>query len=143
MEQKICPICGTQFDSGAILLDKLMRDKFDHKTLTGWDICPDHTKLHADGYIALVVIEGWKGGNIHDFSEPKRTGEIMHLHRDTAKRVFTGISDERIALPFMFIDPDAAEAIKAKFPPDKTHTEIPTQEVEPKPITNAPKDGEW
>ena len=57
MEQHICIICGKEFDTGALLLDKRLRKQFDQHTTTGIGMCPEHKKLHEEGYIALVGID--------------------------------------------------------------------------------------
>jgi hypothetical protein len=78
MEQKKCLVCAKDFDSGAILLDRRMRQSLDRTTLTGWGLCPEHQKLYDDGYIALVGCDDAKSpklpsGNV-DPSQAWRTG---------------------------------------------------------------------
>jgi len=74
MEQKVCPVCGTAFDTGTILLDKRLRNSLERKTVTGWDLCPEHAKLWKKGYIALVECDPEKstftGGTITARSTP-------------------------------------------------------------------------
>ena len=111
MEQNICMVCGKEFDTGAILLDRKMRDKFEHKTTTGAGICPEHQKLHDDGYIALIgvdtansiLIDGLvKPGNAH------RTGKIAFFKRTVAKDVLN-VSPEVLKSVYLFIDDKALD----------------------------------
>lgn len=36
LEQHVCLVCGTAFDTGRILLDKRLRACMEHHTTTGW-----------------------------------------------------------------------------------------------------------
>ncbi|WP_430522156.1 hypothetical protein [Pseudomonas aeruginosa] len=40
LEQHVCLVCGTAFDTGAILLDKRLRASMERHTATGWGLCP-------------------------------------------------------------------------------------------------------
>lgn len=62
MEQRVCLICGSAFDTGAILLDKRLRQSMAHHTVTGWGLCPEHERLFKDGYIALVECDPQRSG---------------------------------------------------------------------------------
>ena len=42
LEQHVCLVCGTAFDTGAILLDKRLRASMERHTATGWGLCPEH-----------------------------------------------------------------------------------------------------
>lgn len=54
IEQHQCLICLKNYDTGAILLDQLMRDRFDHTVVTGHGHCPKCQGLLNDGMIALI-----------------------------------------------------------------------------------------
>ncbi len=41
LEQHVCLVCGTAFDTGAILLDKRLRASMERRTATGWGLCPE------------------------------------------------------------------------------------------------------
>ncbi|HHW2678374.1 hypothetical protein [Pseudomonas aeruginosa] len=51
LEQHVCLVCGTGFDTGAILLDKRLRASMERHTATGWGLCPEHQKLSDDGLL--------------------------------------------------------------------------------------------
>ncbi len=36
LEQQLCLVCGTAFDTGNILLDRRLRASMKHQTTTGW-----------------------------------------------------------------------------------------------------------
>src|SRR5450830_1148211 len=54
LEQHVCLVCGTRFDTGTILLDRRLRASMEHHTATGWGLCAEHQKLSDDGFVALV-----------------------------------------------------------------------------------------
>lgn len=113
MEQHICLVCGQAYDTGAILLDRRLRDSMERYTLTGNGLCPEHQKLHDDGYIALIEIDPTKttihGNNIKP-GEEYRTGKVCHLKREAAGQIFNvPITDK----PLMFVEPGVIEKLQA------------------------------
>lgn len=93
VEQHCCQVCGKTYDTGAVLLDKRMRDRFeDGKAVTGWGLCPEHQALFDQGYIAIVAVDEAKSektpnGNINP-AGAYRTGNIAHVRRSVAPRIF-------------------------------------------------------
>ncbi|MDN4290562.1 hypothetical protein OA805_00670 [Citrobacter freundii] len=63
LEQHVCLVCGTAFDTGAILLDKRLRASMERHTATGWGLCPEHQKLSDDGFVALVECDPQRSGS--------------------------------------------------------------------------------
>jgi hypothetical protein len=112
MEQKLCPVCGTTFDSGALLLDKRLNNTFDRKTTTAFMLCED-CKAKSEEYLALVVVDESKSVLSNDGTlkseSAYRTGEIIHIKRTAAKKMF---SIEHSKLPMVFIDQTVARNIK-------------------------------
>jgi hypothetical protein len=95
LETKVCPICGKEEDSGAILMDTRivngkLRDTFEHRTATGWDLCAEHRALYADGYVALVECSNEPGSNVSRMNpeDAVRTGRIVHLKLPAADALF-------------------------------------------------------
>lgn len=113
LEQKVCVVCGKVHDSGALLLDKRLRPRFDRYTVTGYDLCPEHEKLHKEGYLALVVIDPSKSGVGADgnikLEEAHRTGTVVHMKREAFAGIFGG---EAPANPMVFIDIELAEKLE-------------------------------
>ena len=56
LEQRVCMVCGTTFDTGCILLDKRLRASMEQHTTTGWGQCTEHQRLFDEGYVAPGVI---------------------------------------------------------------------------------------
>lgn len=92
LEQHVCLVCGTRFDTGAILLDKRLRANMEHHTATGWGLCPEHQKLSDDGFVALVECDpqrsGSPGANRMKSEQAYRTGHPAHLKREVFSTVF-------------------------------------------------------
>ena len=95
MEQHICQVCGNDFDTGALLLDKRMRDKFEMHTTTGYGLCPECQQKKDDGYIALVGVDESKSrrltnGNLKN-EDAHRTGDLVHLRASGWDNIFPGM----------------------------------------------------
>ena len=107
LEQQVCLICGKTYDTGSLLLDKRMKARFDMYTVTGNGLCPEHEKLHKDGYIALVECDPEKssitGSTVHRPEECYRTGRLAHVKREVAKSLFNiTIPND---MPLMYVEP--------------------------------------
>jgi len=88
LERKVCVVCGKEYDTNSLLLDKHLRDKFEHYTVTGWGKCPECDK---PGYVALVGADPDKStivdGNVKP-DEAFRTGMIMWMKEEAFKKTF-------------------------------------------------------
>ena len=106
MEQRVCQVCGIEYDTGTILLDRRLRPTFNHTTTTGWGLCREHQSLFDEGYVAMVGVDEAKSrkqtdGNIKP-EDAHRTGSVAHIKRDVARRLFNmSIPDN---LPMMFCE---------------------------------------
>ena len=87
MEQHTCPVCGEVFDTGSLLMDRRLRDTFEHNTVTDYELCKECNTLYDIGYIALIEIDEGrsKGRSLADIH---RTGKMAHLQFDVWERVF-------------------------------------------------------
>jgi hypothetical protein len=107
----MCPVCGKEFDSGAILMDRRLKNSFDTYTTTGYNLCPEHKKKYDKGYIALIVCDEKKsnitGSKIMNMEDAYRTGEIIHLRKKVFKDMFN-IDEER---PFVFCDTELRDKL--------------------------------
>lgn len=122
MEQKMCPICGKEFDSGALLLDKRMSKKFDMKTTTGYQPCSVCQNKIDEGYIALVVADPKKStstNGILKLENAYRTGEIIWMKRPVFNNMFN-VSENR---PMVFIEPEVAFKLRSMIPKKKKRTQ--------------------
>ncbi len=90
LEQHACLVCGTAFDTGAILLDKRLRASMERHTATGWGLCSEHQKLSDDGFVALVECDpqrsGSQAGGRMKPEQTYRTGRLVHLRRTGRSR---------------------------------------------------------
>lgn len=108
VEMNICPVCGVSHETGALLMDRRLRDQFERTTATGYSLCPEHLSLHEQGYVALVecdqskskITKGPNGDTVKPGDE-YRTGNIAHVRRAVAEHIFNvPIGDT----PVMFIE---------------------------------------
>lgn len=127
LEQQVCVVCFKSFDTGAILLDTRLRDRFEHQTTTGLGICPEHKKLMDDGFVALVECDPDKtvtyeeeGQATAKPEDAHRTGMIVHLRRSAFERIFNVPVPEKM---ICFIDPDAVKMIKDMRPEEEKNAD--------------------
>lgn len=119
LEQHVCLVCGTAFDTGAILLDKRLRASMEHHTATGWGLCPEHQKLLDDGFVALVECDPQRsgspvGGRMHP-KQAYRTGRLVHLRRIVFAQIFNApIADDQACV---FVEPNVIEQLQAMVEP--------------------------
>jgi len=112
MEQKICPVCGVPHDTGAILLDRHLKDTFQKNTVTGMAFCPEHQKLRDDGYIALVECDVEKSTVKGGMSNPEdvyRLGRIAHVKREVFHKLFDKKSCDS---PLIFVDSELMDKLE-------------------------------
>jgi len=96
MEQKACVVCGKTHDTGALLLDRRLRERFDHKTVTGYEMCDEHGKLKDAGYVAMIACDESKSRNVPRKYGPSckpsdmhRTGSVAHVKRTVWEQLMT------------------------------------------------------
>ena len=102
LEQKRCLICDKAFDTGSLLLDKRLQERFEMHTVTGLGICPTCDKV---GYIALIECEPEKSteGSIW------RTGGIVHVKKEAWGKIF---NTDAPKCGFAFVGPDTIQRLK-------------------------------
>lgn len=116
LEQHVCPVCGTTFDTGNILFDRRLVSKMDRHTVTAFELCPEHMQLFNDGFVALVECDPQRSNIQADTnqispSEVYRTGRIAHLKRDKYAQVFNvPIKDSQ---PLVFVGTGVIEQLQA------------------------------
>ena len=110
MEQKICPVTGTVFETDAILLDKKLKAVHDKYTITGMQIKPEVEKMIKDGYLPIVEIDPDKSDmdNLNPNTAYK-TGNVAYLRREVAEELL-GIKD---APQFVYGDAGLFERLSA------------------------------
>ncbi len=115
LEQHVCLVCGTAFDTGAILLDKRLRPSMEHHTATGWGLCPEHQKLLDDGFVALVECDpqrsGLSAGGRMNPQQAYRTGRLAYVRREILAQMFNvPIADDQMCV---FVEPGVIERLQA------------------------------
>src|SRR5215831_20757965 len=96
IEKHACIVCGKLFDTGAILLDTRLRERFERETTTGLGMCPEHQKMKDDGYVALIECDPEKSkvkagaATLHS-DDAYRTGNVCFIRRTAWDHVFTGV----------------------------------------------------
>jgi hypothetical protein len=114
IEQKVCPVCGRAFDSGAVLLDTRVRrgklvESMEKTTVTGWDLCEEHQALTDEGYIHLVEVDPDKSSSM-SLEGVHRTGAVASMRREVAKEILQiEISD----IPMAFIELGMIDRLEA------------------------------
>lgn len=119
MEQHQCPACGKLHDTGAILLDKFMRNSFSGQyTCTGLSFCPDCQKYIDDGYVILIEADNKPSGASQHMKvdEANRTGRVCYLKKHAARELL-GMETE-----MAFIEPEVfgiLEKLQQQAAPEK------------------------
>ena len=119
LEQHVCLVCGTRFDTGAVLLDRRLRASMEHQTVTGWGLCPEHQKLFDEGFVALVECDpqrsGSQAGGRTKPEQAYRTGQLAHLRRAVFAQVFNvPIADDQ---PCVFVEPGVIDQLQSMAAP--------------------------
>lgn len=121
LEQHLCVVCATSFDTGSILLDRRLRSSMKRHTTTGWGMCPEHQRMHLEGFVALVECDPQRSGARSGDGQMKpeqayRTGRLAHLRREAFARVFTvTIAADQ---PVVFVEPGVIERLQAMAAPE-------------------------
>jgi len=119
LEQNVCVVCGITYDTGAILIDRRLRQSLEKYTCTGSGLCPEHKRLYDEGFVALVECDPEKSGSppagaLLNPAEAYRTGRIAHLKRALCAQVFNvPIGSE---LPYVFVEPGVIEKLQSASP---------------------------
>ena len=115
LEQNVCVVCGITYETGAILIDKRLRQSLERFTCTGSGLCPEHQRRYDEGFVALVECDPEKSGSpaagaLLKPAEAYRTGRIAYLKREICTQVFNvQIGSE---LPYVFVEPGVIEKLQ-------------------------------
>lgn len=113
-EQNVCPVCAKTFDTNAILINKHLRENMERYTVTGWGLCPEHKKLHEEGYVALVAIDPDRSAKPYTPSSVYRLGGVAHMRRSVWRSIFNCDPPEG---PMVFCDEELVEKLESMMPP--------------------------
>jgi len=117
LEQHVCLVCGTPFDTGVILLDRRLRASLQRHTTTGWGLCAEHRKLFDEGYVALIECDPQRSGLPADGERLKpeqayRTGRVAHVQRAAFARLFNVAIEATQAC--VYVEPGVIERLRAR-----------------------------
>lgn len=96
MESNQCPICLSLHDTGALLLDKRLKNSMESTTVTGHSICSECQKHLDQDLIAFVEVSNTTNAEMLKDSEAKRTGRYAWV----SKNALPDIPDS----PMLFCD---------------------------------------
>jgi hypothetical protein len=104
-------VCCQDYDTINLLMDTRLvngkqRETFEHKTVTGWGLCPADAAKKPE-YIALVECDPAKGGQT--LSDVYRTGRVAHMRRTVFPEIFGQPCDPE--QPMCFVTPDVMGAL--------------------------------
>ena len=102
LEQHVCIVCGCPYDTGSILLNRRMTNTLEEHTVTGMGLCPEHLRMHNEGYVALVEAETPSDTSTVKEEDVSRTGRILHIRRTVARKMFNLAFEED--MPMMWIE---------------------------------------
>ena len=89
LEAKLCKVCGRQYETGALLLDRYLRKSLNHMNLTGvGGFCTRCQKLRDDGYIAIVSVNNGPEGDVLKQEDADRTGDVAHIRAEAWDKIF-------------------------------------------------------
>ena len=104
LAQHQCPVCGKCEDTGEILMDNKLSNRFDMHTVTGFELCSDCKKKREEGFVFLVEIAD---PNNHSFKS--RTGRAVTLRKSVYDQIFsTPLGEEGMAM----CGPDVIHALE-------------------------------
>lgn len=112
LETHVCPVCGKEHQTGDLLLDRRLQNKFDRETVTGFSICFDCEKQY-DGKIIFIEIDRWKSGSPDpktdriNPNEAFRTGTVFGIRESVARELFSGTE----LGPINYVDSDVTEYV--------------------------------
>lgn len=109
MEQHCCVVCGTTFDTGNLVFDTRLRDRFDRYAVTGFDFCPEHKRMKDEGYVALVAIDESRSRHPLNPANVYRTGGVAHVREEAWPAIFTNapVPDRGLC----YVEPEVLEKL--------------------------------
>lgn len=122
LEQQVCVVCGKPFETGALLMDRRLKDSLERHTVTGWGLCPEHEKLRQEGFVALVECDPEKsnapeGGGMLNPEQVYRTGVVAYMKRDAFLEVFKLPTESQAeSTPAVFVEPKVMTWLKSRMP---------------------------
>ena len=108
LEQKVCIITGTTYETESILLDKRMQASMEKHTVTGFGICPEASEQLDKGFIALVEIDPNKSEKPFKPDTVWRTGKVVYLRKEVAAEMFNA---DVFKIPLIYVEDGVIEQL--------------------------------
>lgn len=94
LAQHQCPVCGKCEDTGELLMDKTLRNRFGMYMVTGFDLCSECKKKRAEGFVFIVEIS-----DAHSRTFESLTGRSVTIRKSVYDQIFdTPIGAEGMAM---------------------------------------------
>lgn len=107
IERKQCVCCGSIYETGALLMDKRLKNSFEKFTTTGLGMCPTHQDQIDNDYVLFVEVDPARSTYSSDgLMKPEGahlTGTIAAFKRPAAVAVF---GPSVSSIPFAYCEPD-------------------------------------
>jgi len=101
LEQKKCLVCGEDYDTGNILLDRRLKESFEMHTLTGSGVCKTCSK-EDEGYRPLLEFDVDKSEFIKgELVGPYLTGRVIHIKNEAFEKIFDMELDDSVNFNFV------------------------------------------
>lgn len=113
LEAKLCVVCGCQYQTGTILLDTKLRERFDHQTLNGFGLCDQHLAAAVQGMVAIIEVDESKSDKAEGHEGAWRTGTVVLVPRDQLKSMTTQEIPDNV--PAMYA---SQKSFAVMFPPE-------------------------
>jgi len=100
----VCPVCCTRH-SPEVLINTRMKDTLTSDETLAWAMCPEHKKLHDEGYVALIECTNQPSS----MNDAQRTGQIAHVRSSVWPQIFDASLPPKL---LAFVEPAVMTALK-------------------------------
>ncbi|MFC4311693.1 hypothetical protein ACFPN2_21585 [Steroidobacter flavus] len=111
-----CVVCGCKFETGTLMIE---REVPAEGCVLGWELCPSDAQMHKFGFAAIVECEldmtAAKAGDVIQPHAVKRTGNLMHVTRETFTSLFN--TQARPTLPCAYVPAGTVQQLRALLQP--------------------------
>jgi len=111
MGHEVCPVCGNKHTE-SVLIDRRLKNTLTRDMTIGMSLCPE-CKSKSEEYLALVGVsnkgDGSAGSKLKQ-EDAIRTGELVHIRRTVADKLFNVPFDKK--LPMVFVDSEVINHLK-------------------------------
>lgn len=111
IERGVCVVCGQRFEAGSLMLEKHLTNE---SCVVGWELCKADAQMHRLGFVALVECDldmtRAKSGDSVGPQEVNRTGNVMHVTRETFVAIFK--TEARPGLPCAYVPQGTLQQLK-------------------------------